>query len=130
MAFTWQFESENCVVIHITGHVVYQDIIDFLSEIKKDFSLHPEIYELVLCSEDLHVELASEAAQLVAEKLKENLAFHESGALAFVCATDHIFGLCRQLGMRVERDNMPVDAFRTEAKAREWFEEIKFLDTV
>jgi hypothetical protein len=130
MAFTWQFESEDCVVIRITGHVVYQEIMDFLGEIKKETSRHPEIYELVLCSEDLQVELSSDAAQLVAEKLKENLSFHETGALAFVCVSDHVFGLCRQLGMRSESDGMPIDAFRTEAKARQWFDEIRSLDTV
>ena len=129
MAFTWQFEAKGCIVIHITDQVVFQDIIDFLEQIRIETSKHPVIYELIRCSEDLHVELSSEAAQIVANALKENLSHHRNGAIAFVCATDHIYGLCRQLGMRVETDAMPVEVFRTEAEAREWFRQVRAMDS-
>ena len=130
MAFTWQFESKDCIAIQLTDQVAYQDIIDFLEQIRIETSKHPVIYELIRCSEDLYVELSSEEALIVANKLKENLSLHSGGAMVFICATDHIYGLCRQLGMRVETDAMPVEVFRTEAEAREWFKEIRSLDTV
>ena len=130
MELTWQFESNNCIVIRVTGQAGYEEITDFLDEIKKETSRYPEIYELVICSQDLHVELSSDAALLVANRLLENLRAHESGALAFVCASDHVFGLCRQLGMRVENDNMLVDVFRTEPEARDWLMKLISLSTV
>ncbi|MBN1379148.1 MAG: hypothetical protein JXA04_07910 [Gammaproteobacteria bacterium] len=130
MAFTWQFESDECVVIRISGQAGYKEIVNFLDEIRKETSRCPEIYELIICSQDLHVELSSDLAQLVADRLLENLRAHESGALAFVCGSDHVFGLCRQLGMRVENDQMLVDVFRTESEARDWLLKLRSLNTV
>jgi hypothetical protein len=123
MAFSWEFEGNDFIVIRATGQVAYQDYIDFLDEIRKEVSHIPKIYELILCDEDLVVEVSSDDTQRIANKVKENLSFRQNSVLMFVCPTDHIFGLCRQLGMRVESNSMRCEVFRTEDDARRWLKQ-------
>lgn len=129
MAITWRFESDNTIFIGITDQVTQHEIIEFLDEVKPELRGYSEIYELIVCSADLRVMLTSEEAVLVAEKVRRNLSFHESGAIGIVCATDHVYGLSRQLAMRVESDDVKIEVFRTETEARRWLKEVGTLNT-
>ena len=50
------------------------------------------------------------------------------GALAFVSDEDFVFGLCRQLQIRVDNDFIQMCVFRTEDTARTWLNEMRSLN--
>ena len=126
MAITWQSESGNTFVIRVSDRVDYQDIIRFLDKSGMTPKRQTVISILVLCAKNLQLELWGDTAMLVADKLKERLSQQRVSNLAFVCQADYIYGLCRQLGMRVESSSIRVDTFRTEIGARYWLRVARF----
>ncbi len=125
MAITWQFESSNLLVINVSGRVNHHDIIGHLDEIGIAMERWAEISVLVICAKDLQLELLGEHALFVSDNLKQKLCDQQKGILAFVSSADYIYGLCRQLGMRVEGANLIIGTFRTEQEARNWIREVR-----
>jgi hypothetical protein len=49
----------------------------------------------------------------------------KKAAIAFVTDHDPVFGLCRQLQMRIENEYIQLCIFRNEETAMHWLHEIK-----
>lgn len=86
------------------------------------------IYELVLHSDDVKLLMDSNKSTTSAETLKIVMEEIKRGAIAFVSDRDYIFGLCRQLEIRLENEFIQMCVFRTEETARKWLHEMQSLN--
>lgn len=130
MTINCQTETANTVTVTVSGRVNHQEIFRFLDKNLQNQQTQTVNSVLVLCAEDLEVKLAREAAIIIADKLSLQLSNCRTKMLAFVCQQDYIFGLCRQLGMRIEKKSLQVDVFRTEKEARHWLWQNRVINSV
>jgi hypothetical protein len=120
-------ETSGLVVTHFGGIHTYNDAIDALQEILEMHRGRRDIYEIIIHSDDIEIQLTSERISMLREEVKKTFLNFEKGALAFVCNTDLMFGLCRQLEMTMDNEKIAISVFRSEGLARSWVDEIKTI---
>lgn len=83
------------------------------------------LFEIVIHADDIQLNMNRSESEQSADALRNALKSIQRGAIAFVSSKDFVYGICRQLQMRVENDFFQISVFRTEATARAWLMEMK-----
>ena len=84
-----------------------------------------EIYELVIHKPGTMMNLDMDDANESADNIRKVMRDINRGAIAFVSDEDLVFGLCRQLQIRVGNDFVQMCVFRSEETALIWLNEMK-----
>jgi hypothetical protein len=87
-----------------------------------------EIYELFIHADDLEMHWNSNEALISANTFGKSLQSLKKAAIAFVSGDNFVFGLCRQLQMRVENEFIQMCVFRNEDTAHQWLLELKSFE--
>ena len=124
MAHSRHIDDDGIIVTTIFGAVTLDEIIGLQNELPS-FLRDNGIYELIIHKTGVNMGLDSQDANASADNLKKIMTGIKKAALAFVSGDDFIFGLCRQLQIRVENDFVQMCVFRTEDTARTWLNEMR-----
>ena len=117
-------DADGILITTLSGVVTLKEMIEIEDELRS-YVRGEDIYQLVLHSDDVEIALDRNESISSAEHFKSILNELRKGAIAFVSDRDFIFGLCRQLQMRVENEFIQMCVFSTEETARKWLLEIK-----
>lgn len=120
-------DADGILITTMSGVVPLKEVIELQNEILS-YVRDEEFYELVLHPDDADMELDSNESIISADNVKRVLKKLRKAAIAFVSNKDYIFGLCRQLEIRVENEFIQMCVFRTEETALQWLLEIKSLN--
>lgn len=120
-------DSSGILITRFTGVVTLEELIAIQNELE-NYACDGEIYELVLHPDDSELLQNMDESIASAENVKKRLGKIKKGAIAFVANNDFIYGILRQLQMRVENEYIHLSAFRTEETALKWLREIKSLN--
>ena len=90
-----------------------------------NYVIDGEIYELFVHSSDLEMHWSSSEALVSADTFINTLKRLKKAAIAFVSDNNFVFGICRQLQMRVENEFIQMCVFRNEDTAHSWLLELK-----
>ena len=83
------------------------------------------LFEAVIHTKNAGINVSYDEAIPLITKAQQIFNNLEVGAVAFVAATDMVFGLCRQLQLQLESEKMQLSVFRQEEIAMQWLREIK-----
>lgn len=128
MTHSRYLNEDGILVTSLSGAVTLQELIELQNTLEK-YACNDEIYELVIHLEDADMIQDSNESVLSADNIKRVMAKFKKGAIAFVAKGDFIYGILRQLQMRVENEFIQMSVFRTEETAIEWIKEIKLLNS-
>jgi hypothetical protein len=117
-------DPNGILITMLTGVVTLDELIEVQKELV-NYVRDEEIYELVIHPDDSEIIQNVNESILSAENVQKILRKIKKGAIAFVSNNDYVYGLCRQLQMRVENDRFQLCVFRTEETALKWLCEIK-----
>ena len=124
MPHSRHIDDDGNLVTIISGAVNIGEIVELQNDLL-NHAHNGEIYELIIHQYGVNMNLNSQDAVTSADNLKKNMKNITKGALAFVSDEDFVFGLCRQLQIRVENDYVQMCVFRTEDTARTWLNEMR-----
>ena len=127
MSYSRQVDSHGIVITTLFGSVTLNESIEIQNDLL-NYVQGGEIYELVLHPENSELLQDAKEAIISADNVQKNLTKIKKGAIAFVAGNDFIYGLCRQLQMRVDNQYIQLCVFRTEETALKWLYEIKSSD--
>ena len=117
-------DADGVLITTLSGVVTLKEMIEIEDELRS-YVRGEDIYELVLHSDDVEIALDRNESITSADHFKSILNELRKGAIAFVSDRDFIFGLCRQLQMRVENEFIQMCVFPSEETARKWLLEIQ-----
>lgn len=120
-------DDDGILITTLSGAVTLNELIGLQNELKS-YAHNDEIYELVIHHDDINMIQDSNDSISSADNVKRALNGIRKAALAFVSDKDYVFGLCRQLQMRVENEFIQMCVFRTEETAHKWLYEMKSLN--
>ena len=127
MKISRQQEPSGLVLTRFGGNHSTEDALDALTELVQMTEKSGQVYEIVVHEDDFTIDLGDEQIIDIRERVRLAFTNYKKGGLAFVSNKDLIFGLCRQLGLMMDNENIAVAVFRTEELARKWIEEIQSL---
>ena len=127
MTHTRHIDSNGILVTKFAGVVTLDELIEIQNELE-NYARDGEIYELVIHPDDSELLQSMNESIISAENVAKTLKKFKKGAIAFVAGRDFIYGVCRQLQMRVENEYIHLSVFRTEDTAHKWLCEIKTLN--
>ncbi len=117
-------DADGVLITTLSGVITLKEMIEIEDELRS--YVHGEdVYELVLHSDDVEITLDRNGSIISANHIKSILNEFRNGAIAFVSDKDFIFGLCRQLQIRVQNEFIQMCVFPTEEAARKWLLEMK-----
>jgi len=125
-------DLHGVLITKLTGVVTLNDLLELQNELHR-YVCDEEVYELVVHQEDMEILQTSQESSASAENVHNVLKGLKKAAIAFVSNSDLVYGLCRQLQIRVENEHIQLCVFRTEETALKWLHEIKLsnkADTV
>ncbi len=122
-------DANGILITTLSGAITLNELIELEDELRS-YKRDESIYELVLHSEDIKVALGSNESISSARTLQSVVKGIRKGAIAFVSDKEYIFGLCRQLEMRVDNELIQIRVFRTEENARKWLYKMQSLNKV
>ena len=122
-------DANGILITTLSGAITLNELIELEDELRS-YKSDESIYELVLHSEDIKVALGSNESISSARTLQSVVKGIRKGAIAFVSDKEYIFGLCRQLEMRVDNELIQIRVFRTEENARKWLYKMQSLNKV
>lgn len=117
-------DADGILITTLRGVVTLKEITELVAE-TQNYINGDELFELVLHSDDVAITVGSRESEIAADTLKTTLQMVRRGAMAFVSNKDFVFGICRQLQMRVESKFLQICVFRTEETARAWLQEMR-----
>ena len=117
-------DANGVLITTLQGVVTIREIAELVAE-THNYINDGEILELVLHSDDVEIALSGIESVIAADTLKNSLKMVRRGAMAFVSNKDFVYGICRQLQMRVENEFLQICVFRTEETARAWLNEMQ-----
>ena len=121
-------DPDGIVITRFTGSVTLDELIEIQNELV-NYARDGEIYELVIHPDDILLIQNPDESVISADNVLKITKKLKKGAIAFVADNDFIYGVCRQLQMRVENEYFQLSVFRTEETALRWLNEIKTLNT-
>ena len=127
MSHTRHVDTDGNLVTNISGVVNIDEIVGLQNDLC-NYVRNGAIYELIIHDHGVSMNLDSKDAVTSADNLKRVMQKITKGALAFVSDEDFVFGLCRQLQIRVDNDFIQMCVFRTEDTARTWLNEMRSLN--
>jgi hypothetical protein len=120
-------DTDKNLVTIIFGNVTLDEIKGLQDELLAYLS-NGELYELVIHKDGVRMNLSSQDATASADNIRKVMKEIKKAAIAFVSDENFVFGLCRQLQIRVENDFVQMCVFRTEDTARKWLNEMRSPD--
>lgn len=124
MSHTRYVDDNGNLVTVISDDVTIEEIKKLQDELHS--YLHDgEIYELVIHKPGTMMNLDMDDANESADNIRKVMRDINRGAIAFVSDEDLVFGLCRQLQIRVGNDFVQMCVFRSEETALIWLNEMK-----
>lgn len=108
----------------LRGVVTLKEINELVTELH-NYINDEEILELVLHSDDVKIAMDRNESEIAADTFSSSLKMVRRGAIAFVSNRDFVYGICRQLQMRVESEFIQICVFRSEETARTWLTEMQ-----
>ena len=127
MSHSRHLNEDGILITSFSGVIPLQELIDLQNELIK-YACDKEIYELVIHPDDVKISQDSNESLQSAENIARVMKKFKKGAIAFVAKGDFIFGILRQLQIRVENEFIQMSVFRTEETAMEWIKEIKLIN--
>jgi hypothetical protein len=124
MPHSRHIDADGILITTMSGVVPLKEVIEIQNEIP-GYARDNEFYELVLRPDDVDMALDSNESIASADNVKRVLKELRKAAIAFVSNKDYIFGLCRQLEIRVENEYIQMCVFRTKETALQWLHEMK-----
>ena len=124
MPFTRNIDSQGVLITRLTGTVTFQDLIALQNDMP-NYAKDEEFFELVVHEENMEILQDSNQSVASADNIKRVLKGFKRAAIAFVTNRNLVYGLCRQLQMRIENEFIQLCVFRNEETAIKWLHEIK-----
>lgn len=124
MPHTRSLDSHGVLITRLTGTVTLDDLISLQNDMPA-YAQDKEFYELVVHEQNMNILQNSSESIASAGNMKRVLGNFKKAAIAFVTSHDLVFGLCRQLQMRLENEYIQLCVFRNEETAVNWLHEIK-----
>lgn len=121
-------DSHGVVITRLTGVVTLNESIEIQNELG-NYVRDEEIYELVIHPDNSKIVQNTNESIISSDNVQKVLKKFKKGAIAFVADNDYIYGICRQLQMRVDNEHIQLCVFRTEETALKWLYEIKSSNT-
>lgn len=90
-----------------------------------NFHIMPHIYELVIHPDDVEITQSAHESEISADNVKKVMRNFKRSAFAFLSNRDYVYGILRQLQMRVENEFIQMAVFRNEETALKWLLEMK-----
>ena len=120
-----RYIDENGILITtLYGVVTLKELVDLQNELSS-YATNKEIYELVVHQDDTELVQNFNESTTSAENLKSIMRCFKKGAIALVSNKNYVYGILRQLQIRVENKYVQMSVFRTEDKALKWLHELK-----
>ena len=117
-------DSHGVLITRLTGTVTLDDLIALQNEMPR-YAQNGEFYELVIHEQNMEILQNTDESMVSANNMKKILKGFTKAAIAFVTYHDLVFGLARQLQMRLENEYIQLCVFRNEETAIQWLHEIK-----
>lgn len=124
MPHTRNLDSHGVLITRLTGTVTLDDLIDLQNDMP-GYAKDEEYYEMVVHEENIKISQDTNESMISANNMKRIFKGFKRAAIAFVTDHDLVFGLCRQLQMRIENEYIQLCVFRNEETAIQWLHEIK-----
>ena len=124
MPHTRTLDSNGVLITRLTGAVTLDDLIVLQNDMP-GYAKDEEFYEMVVHEENMQILQDTNESMVSANNMKRIFKGFKKAAIAFVTDHDLVFGLCRQLQMRLENEYIQLCVFRDEKTALQWLHEIK-----
>ena len=124
MPHTRNLDSHGVLITRLTGTVTLDDLIALQNDMP-GYAKDEEYYEMVVHEENMELSQDTNESMVSANNMKRVFKGFKKAAIAFVTDHDLVFGLCRQLQMRIENEYIQLCVFRNEKTAIQWLHEIK-----
>ena len=124
MPHTRYVDADGILITRLSGVVVLEELIELQKKLPS-YVHDEELYELVIHSDNVELIQSREESVTSADNLKRALKGVRKAAIAFVTNRNYLFGVLRQLEMRVENEYTQLCVFRTEETALNWVNEMK-----
>ena len=124
MPYTRNCDSHGVLITRLNGKVTLQDLIA-LQNGMPGYEKDGEYYELVVHEDDMEILQNTNESMVSADNMKRIFKGFKRAAIAFVTDHDLVYGLCRQLQMRIENEFIQLYVFRDEESAINWLHEVK-----
>ena len=124
MPHTRTLDSNGVLITRLTGAVTLDDLIVLQNDMPT-YAKDEEFYEMVVHEENMQILQDTNESMVSANNMKRIFKGFKKAAIAFVTDHDLVFGLCRQLQMRIENEYIQLCVFRNEKTALQWLHEIK-----
>jgi len=124
MPYSRYVDADGVLITKLSGVVTLKELIELQNQLLS-YARDEEIYELVIHSDDVDMVQNPDESVISADNVKRVLKGVRKAAIAFVSNRDYVFGLLRQLEMRVENEFIQLCVFRTEETALKWLNEMK-----
>ena len=129
MPHSRNFDSHGVLITRLTGLVTMDDIIVLQNDMQA-YAKDGEFYEMVVHEGNMDLLQDANESMLSANNMKRIFKDFKRAAIAFVADHDFVYGLCRQLQMRLENEFIQLCVFRDENTAVKWLHEIKELKKI
>ena len=129
MPHTRKLDSHGVLITRLTGTITLDDLIILQNEMPR-YAEDDEFYELVVHEQNMEILQNTDESIASANNMKRILKEFKKAAIAFVTNHDLVYGLCRQLQMRLENEYIQLCVFRNEETALKWLHEIKEEKTI
>ena len=124
MPHTRNVDTDGILITKLSGIVKLKELIELQNELLS-YVRDEELYEMVIHPDDVELQQSIVESELSADNVKRVLKGVRKATIAFVTNNDFVFGLLRQLEMRVEDELTRISVFRTEESALKWLHEMK-----
>ena len=121
MPHTRTLDSNGVLITRLTGAVTLDDLIVLQNDMPT-YAKDEEYYEMVVHEENMQILQDTNESMVSANNMKRIFKGFKKAAIAFVTDHDLVFGLCRQLQMRIENEYIQLCVFRNEKTALQWLD--------
>ena len=124
MAYSRYVDADGILITKLSGVITLKELIEIENELPS-YVRDEELYELVTHPDNVELVQNSNESVISADNVKRVLKGVRKAAIAFVSDRNFVFGVLRQLEMRVENEFIQLCVFRTEETALKWLKEMK-----
>ena len=119
-------DADGVLITKLSGVVTLEELNEIQNELHS-YVRDEELYELVIHRDDVKMVQSIVESTISADNVKRVLKMVRKATIAFVANQDFVFGLLRQLEMRVADEFIRMSVFRTEESALKWLNEMRSL---
>jgi hypothetical protein len=123
MAYTRKRLPNGIVETTVSGEIGVSESKASVKDLAS-FVIDGTLYECVIHSDDANIEVSYDQGSSVVSEASALFNSLRSGAIAFVAESPLVFGLCRQLQMRLDNNLVHLAVFKKRETALLWLEEM------